>query len=853
MAKQQAYGGIAIIDVSDVGKLSAWLGSSLPLTTVYDPNKSPAYFPNWETNNLVLTPFVELNGEMMALSSNGLSFVWERQAGSGNPTALVTGEKVSGGVLTVSKNVLADADLITYICTITYRDPDAEDVEVKAKAQMTFGLIKNVKKLSKCDITGETAFKYNGEGNLISAPSIILTATLENTTVKQWQYKKADGSFEVYPNSSNTTTLTVNDTDDVFVGDMAVIKLVTNTENLSDIHQIWKVRNGAAGSATITCNLTNDSQSIPTKANGELYPTSLNGANTKFTILKGSKDDTANWNITATTSDGITGTFNSKTFVYTVTGITVETGYVDFIATRPGYTILNKRFTVHKDRSGADAADPIFYYINSDLSYLKIDKNDVFVPETVTFSATKRVGNNPDTAYSGRFKIYESTDGENFDLKYTSGADENSHIYRPSSNKIKLIKGELYEAGTTTNYKDSQSIPIVKDGIDGEQGDSGADALSIRLGNFSDNINCDTDETVSEAKEITIPFKCELGMKATDGTAVVATPLPSGITVKSNTPATTSSEGCIILSVAKGATLFSGLSGEITITITSNGLYNTFKFSINKIIQAKSGENAVLLEVYVTGDSTINNGNNNVILRTILHDGMDTATTGVTYQWSKYIDGSYQDINGCTNDYLTVTPHMVDSTASFRCRAVYKTRTYQAFYTVMDKTDPISVECFSSLGDKLVNGSGVGGVYAMVFQNGQQIDEIKSTDFLTEEPSDGTIGYFYKVNTTSKSVTLMKYSTSDKRWVEATGDDLPSGTYEWYRRNKNGESLDTVKPYKTGKAIYLDNSIVNKKISFVCKYTAYTEEDTHVYILTDEVQRPVVDESDNSISTIVYE
>ena len=487
------------------------------------------------------------------------------------------------------------------------------------------------------------------------------------------------------------------------------------------------------------------------------------------------------------------------------------------------------------------------------MSYLKIDKNDVFVPETVTFSATKRVGNNPDTAYSGRFKIYESTDGENFDLKYTSGVDENSHIYKPSSNKIKLIKGELYEAGTTTNYKDSQSIPIVKDGIDGEQGDSGADALSIRLGNFSDNINCDTDETVSEAKEITIPFKCELGMKATDGTAVVATPLPSGITVKSNTPATTSSEGCIILSVAKGATLFSGLSGEITITITSNGLSNTFKFSINKIIQAKSGENAVLLEVYVTGDSTINNGNNNVILRTILHDGMDTATTGVTYQWSKYIDGSYQDINGCTNDYLTVTPPMVDSTASFRCRAVYKTRTYQAFYTVMDKTDPISVECFSSLGDKLVNGSGVGGVYAMIFQNGQQIDEIKSTDFFTEEPSDGTIGYFYKVNTTSKSVTLMKYSTSDKRWVEATGDDLPSGTYEWYRRDKNGESLDTVKPYKTGKAIYLDNSVVNKKISFVCKYTAYTEEDTHVYILTDEVQRPVVDESDNSISTIVYE
>lgn len=627
MAKQEAYGGIAIIDVSDVGKLSVWLGSSHPLNVIYDPNTTPSYSPNWETKNLVLTPFVQLDAEMMSLNSNDLSFSWQRQIGSGEPTALVTGEKESGGVLTVSKNMLSDADLITYICTVTYRDPDAKEIEVKAKAQLTFALIKNAKKLSKCDITGETDFRYNGEGKIISSPTINLTANLENTTIKQWQYKKADGSFETYPNSSASTTLVVKETDNVFVNKTAVIKVLTNTENLSDIHQISK--------------------------------------------------------------------------------------------------------------------------------------------------------------------IYD--------------------------------------------------------------GDAGSDALSIRLGNFSDNVNCDTDGTVSENKEITIPFKCELGLKSTKGTAVVATPLPSGITIKSNTPATESSEGCIILSVAKGSTLFSNLSGEITITITSNGLSNTFKFNINKIIQAENGQNAILFEIYVIGDYVIDNGNNNVILQTRLHDGMDVSTEGITYQWAKFIDGNYQLMSGETNSFLTVTPAMVDSSESFRCQAVYKNRTYQAFYTVMDKTDPISVECFSSLGDKLVNGSGVGGVYAMIFQNGQQIDEIKSTDFFTEEPSDGTIGYFYKVNTTSKSVTLMKYSTSDKRWVEATGDDLPSGTYEWYRRDKNGESLDTVKPYKTGKAIYLDNSVVDKKISFVCKYTVYTEEDTHVYILTDEVQRPIVDESDNSISTVVRE
>lgn len=853
MAKQEAYGGITIIDVSDVGKLSVWLGSSHPLNVIYDPNTTPSYSPNWETKNLVLTPFVQLDAEMMSLNSNGLSFSWQRQIGSGEPTALVTGEKESGGVLTVSKNMLSDADLITYICTVTYRDPDAKEIEVKAKAQLTFALIKNVKKLSKCDITGETDFRYNGEGKIISSPTITLTANLENTTIKQWQYKKADGSFETYPNSSASTTLVVKETDNVFVNKTAVIKVLTNTENLSDIHQISKIYDGAAGSATYTTTLTNEMQSIPTKANGELYDTSLNGANTKFTVLKGGNDDTANWTVSTSTSEGVTGKYDSSTRIYTITNLTVDTGYVEFTATRNNYATLTKRFTIHKDRSGADGADAVFYSINSDVAYLKIDKNNVFVPKTVTFSAIKHVGNNPDTAYAGRFKIYESTDGETFELKYTSSVDEDSKVYTPSSNTIKMIKGELFKSGTSNNAIDIQSIPITKDGIDGEKGDAGSDALSIRLGNFSDNVNCDTDGTVSENKEITIPFKCELGLKSTKGTAVVATPLPSGITIKSNTPATESSEGCIILSVAKGSTLFSDLSGEITITITSNGLSNTFKFNINKIIQAENGQNAILFEIYVIGDYVIDNGNNNVILQTRLHDGMDVSTEGITYQWAKFIDGNYQLMSGETNNFLTVTPAMVDSSESFRCQAVYKNRTYQAFYSVMDKTDPISVECFSSLGDKLVNGSGVGGVYAMVFQNGHEIDEVKTTQFLPKEPVDGAIGYFYKVNEVSKSVTLMKYSTTGNKWIEADGDDLPKGTYEWYRRDKNGDAIDTVKPYKTGKAIYLDNSIVDKKVSFVCKYTPYTEEDTHVYILVDEAQRPVVDESDNSISTIVYE
>lgn len=850
MGKTTAWGSITIVDRNDVGKLSASLGSSLPLTTIYDPNQSPSYSPNWETTNLVLTPTVYFNDELLALTASGLTFTWQRKAGSGETTGLITGESVRNGVLTVSKNVLSEADLITYICNISYIDPDSNGIEISAKVQMTFSLVRNPKKLSDCNITGDTTFKYNGEGNLISAPTITLNAILTNATLKQWQYKKADDTFAVYPNSTASTTLTVNATDDVFVNDTAIIKLLTNDDNIFKLHQITKLRDGAAGSATITCNLTNDSQSIPCDASGNLYTTSLNGAKTTITVLKGSKDDTSNWNITATASAGITGTYDEKTYTYTITGITVETGYVDFICARSGYTTVTKRFSVHKDRSGSDGKAAGFYSIKTNVGYLKIDKNGIFIPSSVTFSASKTIGD-AESVYKGRFKIYESLDSSTFELKYTSDSDESGHEYIPSSNKVKLIKSELYEAGNVTNLKDEQSLVIVNDGEKGQDGDKGKDSLNIVLGNSSDIIHCDTNGNVSEAKDITIPYDCYLGTVRTAGKASVATPLPSGMSVKSNTDATENAGGTIVLSIEQGASLFSSYSGEITITFTSNSLTSTHKFTLTKNIQASDGQNAVLFQIYCPGENVITNNNNDVTLETQLTDGMDLVTNGITYQWSKFIDGNYLDISGCTNNYLVVTPSMVDSVESFRCKATYKNKVFQAFWTVTDKTDPTDVQCFSSLGDQLINGVGLGGVYAMVFRNGEEIDKIKSTEFSIENPTTTTTGYFYKVNEANQSVTLMKYT--DGTWKEAPSSDQPTATYEWYRCDKDGNPLDTSKPYKTGKAIFLNESVVNKKVILKCKYIEELEEDTHIYILVDEAQRPVVDESDNSISTIVYE
>lgn len=850
MSKLAAWGDITIIDQTDIGKLSTYITSSLPLQQIYDPNTTAKYSPDWGQTNLELTPTVFFNDKQLALTASGLALSWQRQVGSGSLTDLVTGETVRNGVLTVSKNILAAGQTITYICSFSYIDPNTNDVSIESKSQISLSCISNAQELSDCSITGDTTFKYNGEGKLLGSDSIVLTASLSNATIKQWQYKNADGVFTVYPGSSNQVTLTVKATDDVFVNDLATIKLVTSDGNLYDIHQISKLRDGAAGSSTFTCNLSNDTQSIPCSATGELYSTSLNGCTTTIQVLKGATDDTSNWNITATPSAGVSGTFNTKTYTYTVTGITVDSGYVEFVCAKSGHTTITKRFSMNKDRSGSDGNSAVFRTINTDVGYLTLNKNDEFVPAGVTFSATMIVGESSPSVLSGRFKIYESADGATYVLKYTSSSDESSKFYIPSSNVIKTIKCELYQAGGTSKLLDTQTITIVSDGNDGEAGKDGQGAINVVMGNVAESIACTTSGYVIEAKDIEIPYDCYQGVTRIDGKASVATPLPSGITLKSNKNATSGAGGMIILSVEKGANLFNALSGDITITFVTGGVTSVHKFTLTKNLRSQAGANAVTFQIYAPYGDVIKKdvaleSVNSVLLETRLTDGgividsMDTnavlvdehnsiltdekgvaltdtgAGGAISYQWAIYAGAGYDNIASATSSSLTVTADMVDSLAYIRCVATYNGNTYVAYWCVTDRSDPITCEPFSTLGSQLVNGKGIGAIYARVYQNNIEVDELKTDIFDTKAPSSAVEGdFYYHIDKTTRSVTLKKFVANS--WKDAESDDLPKGNYKWYRRDSMGNIIDTTKPFATGKIFYLDHVVVDVKSIFAC-------------------------------------
>lgn len=120
-----------------------------------------------------------------------------------------------------------------------------------------------------------------------------------------------------------------------------------------------------------------------------------------------------------------------------------------------------KKFSWSKTKQGDSGR---VYLLESSSLVIKKSSDNVLNPSNITFQSYYRDGTSATrTAYSGRFIIQESVDGDNYTTKYTSSANESSKIYIPSSSNIKSIKCILCAAGGTTNQLDSQTVIILTD------------------------------------------------------------------------------------------------------------------------------------------------------------------------------------------------------------------------------------------------------------------------------------------------------------------------------------------------------------------------------------------------------
>ena len=111
---------ISITDNNDIANLG---NSFLDVTgsqLVQILNTDGTYSPNWEINNITITPAV-LDG-LLNVDLSNCDIVFKKIINS-SETGLTNGENVSNGILNVSKNIMTKANpAVTYVCYVSYKN-----------------------------------------------------------------------------------------------------------------------------------------------------------------------------------------------------------------------------------------------------------------------------------------------------------------------------------------------------------------------------------------------------------------------------------------------------------------------------------------------------------------------------------------------------------------------------------------------------------------------------------------------------------------------------------------------------------------------------------------------------------
>lgn len=299
------------------------------------------------------------------------------------------------------------------------------------------------------------------------------------------------GALTVKDKGGNIIFQVNMDTNTVYMNpDILIIGNQTLTEKLTAMDD------SIAEAKNMTMQLTNDYQSITTDADGNItgtFPT----VTTTAQVMYGTNDVTNDCTYTITKSNNVTGSWNDSTHTYTVTGLSADNGWVDIKATYLRALSITKRFTIAKLKAGknglqGEKGDPgaegkpgRTYMIEPSCTVLKRGSDKVISPNFLEFNAYYRDGDSATRyAYSGRFVIEETADGNTWKTIYTSSANEISvkhYLYTVLTDgngqtitdgngttlgiprDVTNIRCKLYAAGGTTDMLDMQSVAVVID------------------------------------------------------------------------------------------------------------------------------------------------------------------------------------------------------------------------------------------------------------------------------------------------------------------------------------------------------------------------------------------------------
>ena len=376
-----------------------------------------------------------------------------------------------------------------------------------------------------------------------------------------------------------------------------------------------------------------------------------------------------------------------------------------------------------------------------------------------------------------------------------------------------------------TSVGDTTSIYKV---TDGSAGGAGKDASVVFLTNENITFAGTKDGKVAATTK-TCNVVAYTGTTKVTPTVETPTGMPTGMTIAVGDAA--NNEVPLTITIAANATLGAAgqLNGVVNVPVTAP-VNTTLQIQWSKVNTGATGAAVYVLTLYAPSGTVFTNGLANdtdeITINAQYYYGITdyTANTKAQFLWEKYESGSWTTVKaeatGASGNTLTVHAADVVGSATYRCRARYNSGSVYSYdtITIIDKTDNYQADIDSTAGDIFKNTVGQTCLICRLWQNGKEVDPLKSTTYSTTAPSSPATGdFYYQIQSSGAATKLMRYSGS--KWEDVTSNATykHTKTYKWYRRDKDGNPMDSGAVFATGKVIYVDGDDVDTKTVFVCE------------------------------------
>lgn len=811
MSSIVASGQITIVDLNDAQSLTSYITTTSPRIQIYDSYHN-TYTPDWSVTatNAVLVPNLYLTGSNSPIIGNAKSVAWTVDgvaitSGSGGYT-IAASNAANPYQLTIASNVLSTSNTQnTYTCTIVWTDPNF-NVDVTSICTFDFSLAQNGTGGVSSVLTNDSsiiATLADGTGGTYSGANCQSTAKIYvggTDDTANWTFSQAlSGCTATASGSPANSSVTVTN----MTSDSATVTFTATRTGYPTQTLQFSLAKSKQGATPTSYWLVMDTSTFQKSAAGVLNPASVNLTGKSQVGTNAPANYTGRFIIEESTNSG--GAYTTK---YTSAADEATKNYVP-----SGNTVTNIRVSLYQSGGTSVLLDQQIINTVSD----GINIFSAFLSnDSATIATDQNGANGVYTSTGTDIHVYDGATELTYD-----GIGTSNGKYKVTAAGTSITAGSIAANGIYATAAVASNVTA----------DQASIAYTITgKSNSGAAINITKTQTFSRAKTGVAPTSY---WQVLDNSAIkksiagAYTPTSYNITGKSQTgSATPVNQNCRIkieYSTNSGGTYTVSASAtynasadtttwplNVPMTDAPAGVTN-IRVSmyqaggtttlldqdvINIVADGATGASTILANVYAPSGAVVRNNSGTITAECDLYVGSTVTTTGVTYQWYKYVVGQADQggganwlklasgsdgggTTGWTGNVLTIPASAIASMDTYKCIATYNAATYAGMLTVQDQSDPIQLVLLpDSGGNVFKNGQGTTkNITCKVYQAGAEIDPGGSiyTYEWTMTNSDGTLNTNWVDYVIANPTTAITFSTA------TTGGTIPASATYYYR------------------------------------------------------------------------